>query len=264
MTGSDEYESVLGLPPGPRPPNHYELLGLELFAASAEVIAAAADGRIVDAEESVLGSAEQIRQVIEKIRLAKACLLDPPAKADYDRQLNHGILGVPDDPGDRSDLDAGQSLLAEPGLLAGPNSNDDSPPDTVQFEPLPADLITAARPKPKRRSRKWFWAFTFVEGLCVVALYFYFHPREPVTMPSLPVRSRSTIGQWKATSPLGDPQVERPPQRETVSGQTAPPPGPVELGGPDAPREPVATHDRDAPGTPVAPSDLNAADGDKR
>ena len=98
MTGLDEYESVLGIPPGPRPPNHYELLGLELFESNPSVIAAAADGRIVDAEESVLASADQIRQVVEKIRLAKACLLDQQAKADYDRQLNHSILGVQIDP----------------------------------------------------------------------------------------------------------------------------------------------------------------------
>ena len=68
MTGPDEYESVLGIPPGPRPPDHYALLGLRRFEANDRVIAAAAADRIVEAEESVLASAGHIRQVISEIR----------------------------------------------------------------------------------------------------------------------------------------------------------------------------------------------------
>ena len=209
--GLDEYEAVLGIPLGTRPPNHYELLGLELFESKPTAISAAADGRVVEAEESVLASADQIRRVIEAIHQAKACLLDEQAKVDYDRQLNHGILGVQPDPV------AGSSLALESNPFAG--APHDPLADTSQFEPLPADLIAAARPTPKRRTRRWFWAFTFVEGLCVLGVYLYLHPPEPVEMPKIVVRSRPATGQPTAVSPPIAQPTERPaepPVRETL------------------------------------------------
>ena len=155
MTGPDEYESVLGLPPGPRPPNHYELLGLELFESSAErdrVRRRWSDRRCRGVGPG-LGGANPAGH--RQDPLAKSCLLDERAKADYDRQLNHRILGVQPQSVPDSDPDADSSLLSEPSLpagsslTAGPSLDADPPQDTVAFEPLPAELIAGVRPSPK-------------------------------------------------------------------------------------------------------------------
>jgi len=243
--GLDEYESVLGMPSGPRPPDHYHLLGLELFESSQSAIAAAADGRIVEAEESVLASAEQIRQIVDRIRLAKVCLLDHETKAAYDRQLNQSVSGEQTDPVAGSHPDAGPGPIAGPLLADQPH---DDLLDEPQFEALPATLIAAARPAPKRRSRKWFWAFTFVEGLCVIGLYFYLHPSEPVVMPTLPVGSRTAAGKTTSVNPRSRQPIEWPPQRESESSVPAPARGPLEPG--DAP----------AANPPVAPNGANGDD----
>jgi len=221
--GLDEYESVLGMPPGPRPPNHYQLLALQSLESKPSVIAAAADARIVEAEESVLASAEQIRRVVERIHLAKDCLLDEKAKADYDRQLDPSVPGLQLEP------------VAGTGPLAGPGSFADAPHDELQFEPLPAALIEANRPVPKRRTRRWFWALTLVEGLCVLGLYFYLHPPEPVAMPRFAVRGRATAGQPNPTNPPVA-QPAPPPQRPATPNQPAPARDPFEPGDPFAPR----------------------------
>ncbi|HTU24416.1 MAG TPA: hypothetical protein VMF30_03390, partial [Pirellulales bacterium] len=63
MSGRDPYEAVLNLAPGPRPPNHYVLLGLKQFETNQAAIVAAADARTAEAVESVLASAAQIHQV---------------------------------------------------------------------------------------------------------------------------------------------------------------------------------------------------------
>ena len=43
----DPYYTWLGIPPGEQPPNHYRLLGINLFEASSDAIAYAADRQMV-------------------------------------------------------------------------------------------------------------------------------------------------------------------------------------------------------------------------
>ena len=87
MTGPDDYQSVLGIPPGPRPPNHYELLGLELFEADRERIMAAFQRRLAQTEQSRAVPADRLRPLAHEIVLAKTCLLTEKAKADYRKAL---------------------------------------------------------------------------------------------------------------------------------------------------------------------------------
>ncbi len=224
MTGPDAYESVLGLPLGPRPPNHYDLLGIALFEKSSRVISAAADQRVIDAQESVLASAERIRQVVSEIHQAKNCLLDQQAKAAYDRQLKQRILE--DTPIGLADADP---------VTDGSPSSDDSP-DVTQFAPIPADVLNAARPTPvkKRKVRIWFWTFTLFEVLGVVGLVVYLRSTEPVDMPNLPVRGRVTPEPpKKVTPPVAQPVPRRPPPlpREPLREPFAP----VDNGGDNSP-----------------------------
>ncbi|HEX4142933.1 MAG TPA: hypothetical protein VHY91_05230 [Pirellulales bacterium] len=231
------------MPPGPRPPNHYELLGLTPLESSRSVIAAAADRRIVEAEESVLASAQQIRRVVDRIQLAKACLFDQQAKTEYDRQLNHGAAETQLGPM------TGADSLAGTGPVAGPDSMADAPADELRFEAIPAELIEAARPIPKRKTRRLFWTLTLIEGLCLIGLFFYLRHPEPVAMPKLVVRSRTASGPAESTSPPAGPVVQPPPQRPAEPGERVLTRGPFEPGDPFAPSEPSA------PGEPAAPEE---------
>jgi len=80
----DPYRAWLGICPE-EDRNHYRLLGLRLFEESPEVIAAAAGERMADVEKLLGGErAELARQTLDRLAVAKACLLAPEEKAVYD------------------------------------------------------------------------------------------------------------------------------------------------------------------------------------
>jgi len=88
----DPYHEWLGIPrhkrPANRPPNHYYLLGLDLFEPNPKAISNAADQRIayLRALQTSRHQAEAER-LLGEVAAARICLLDPEKKADYDRQL---------------------------------------------------------------------------------------------------------------------------------------------------------------------------------
>jgi hypothetical protein len=85
----DPYKKWLGISPKHQPPNHYRLLGLEVFEADADTIEHAGDrqmshvrtfqaGRFVDASQKLLN----------ELSAAKICLLNPDKKSAYDAELS--------------------------------------------------------------------------------------------------------------------------------------------------------------------------------
>ncbi len=89
MTESfDPYRKWLGIPEQERPPNHYRLLGIELFESDADVISNAADGRMAQLKNYQSGKYSAYSQkLLNEIATAKVCLLHPARKAEYDRLL---------------------------------------------------------------------------------------------------------------------------------------------------------------------------------
>ena len=85
------YHQWLAIPEGVQAPNHYELLGLCVGEGSAELIGSAVEQRsrclepFLDGVQGILA-----RRLLNEIAAARSCLLDPHAKADYDRQLQCG------------------------------------------------------------------------------------------------------------------------------------------------------------------------------
>lgn len=83
----------LGLPPGPWPPDHYALLGLEPGAGDF----AAIEARVLDRMERLrtyqLRHPEAVTEGMNRLAQALVCLTDPVARAAYDRQL--GIAPAP-------------------------------------------------------------------------------------------------------------------------------------------------------------------------
>jgi len=94
----DPYRKWLGIPPEEQPPHHYRLLGVGLFESDPDVIANAADARMVHLKTFQSGEHSQLSQrLLNEVSLAQVCLLNPAKKALYDgklqQQLQSGGLG---------------------------------------------------------------------------------------------------------------------------------------------------------------------------
>ena len=88
MENFDPYHKWLGIHPKDQPPNHYRLLGIELFEQDPDVISAAADGRMAHLKQFQTGRYAEITQkLLNEIAAARLCLLTPEKKQQYDRQL---------------------------------------------------------------------------------------------------------------------------------------------------------------------------------
>jgi len=87
----DLYNELLGIPPGPRPPNHYVILGLPLFEAEPHVIHEAVLRQISELKRYVLHpDPERMRRVqdlLNEVARAGTTLEDPTTKGPYDVAL---------------------------------------------------------------------------------------------------------------------------------------------------------------------------------
>jgi len=89
MTGKfDPYHKWLGIQPKDQPPNHYRLLGLELFEDDREVIDAAANRVMSYLRDLAIGDdAGHSQRLLNEVAQARLCLLNPAARAAYDAAL---------------------------------------------------------------------------------------------------------------------------------------------------------------------------------
>jgi antitoxin component YwqK of YwqJK toxin-antitoxin module len=87
-TDFNPYYKWLGIPLKDQPPHYYRLLGIEVFETDPEVIALAAEQRMLLVRQFQKGEYAVISQKLQKkIAAAKACLLDPTKKQEYDISL---------------------------------------------------------------------------------------------------------------------------------------------------------------------------------
>ncbi|MHC4398980.1 MAG: hypothetical protein ACYTG0_04800 [Planctomycetota bacterium] len=86
-TSPDVYTEWLGIPPGPRPPNHYLLLGIVLYESDFDMIRRAADERTKSVRPRCLKRPELGTQILNEIAKARVCLTDPRKKKTYDEGL---------------------------------------------------------------------------------------------------------------------------------------------------------------------------------
>ena len=95
----DPYYKWLGIPPKDQPPNHYRLLGIDLFEPDREVIDAAANRLMAYLHDLASGEhAEASQRLLNEIAAARLCLLSPEEKAGYDaalKLLGHGSTAAP-------------------------------------------------------------------------------------------------------------------------------------------------------------------------
>jgi len=84
----DPYYKWLAIPPKDQPPNHYRLLGIELFETDPDVVSNAADMRMTLVRSFQGGKHEELSQkLLNEISAARICLLDPAKREEYDLQL---------------------------------------------------------------------------------------------------------------------------------------------------------------------------------
>jgi hypothetical protein len=90
--GFDVYHKWLSIPPSEQPPNHYRLLGLELFECDPDVISSAADRQMAHVQTYKNGPhAAQSQKLLNEIAAAKLCLLKPAKRDVYDAELRQRL-----------------------------------------------------------------------------------------------------------------------------------------------------------------------------
>lgn len=88
MERFDPYYHWLGIPPRDQPPNHYRLLGIDLYESHQAVIQNAADRQMAHLRTfSTSKRASLAQNLLNQVAMAKLCLLDPERKRQYDALL---------------------------------------------------------------------------------------------------------------------------------------------------------------------------------
>lgn len=123
----DPYRQWLGVPSGPRPPNHYALLGLSLFEQDAEAISNAADRQMAYVRTHQTGPHAAVsQQLLNELAAARLCLLSPAKKSQYDAELRAKQpvpAPAPLTPAARAEQRiVAQPAAPQPVLLARPSS----------------------------------------------------------------------------------------------------------------------------------------------
>jgi hypothetical protein len=92
----DPYYQWLGIPPDEQPPNHYRLLGIQLFEENREVIQHAADRQMVHLRSFQNGPRAPLSQkLLNEVAAAKLCLLSLDRKSAYDAALEQASAEPP-------------------------------------------------------------------------------------------------------------------------------------------------------------------------
>ena len=84
----DPYRKWLGIQPTEQPPNHYRLLGVNLFEDDRDVIEGAADKQMAFVRQYQSGeNGIDAARILNELAVARLCLLKPAKKVEYDAKL---------------------------------------------------------------------------------------------------------------------------------------------------------------------------------
>ncbi len=143
----DPYLQWLGIRDPQRPPNHYRLLGVELFETDADVLANAADRQMAHVRTFQTGKhGAESQRLLNELAAAKVCLLDPQRKAEYDAVLWSQLQA------------ASQAYSAAPPSDA----------ETGQAPPSPEVVPAPALPVRSTRRSRYLWTVTGLLAAIVV------------------------------------------------------------------------------------------------
>jgi hypothetical protein len=144
----DPYHRWLGIPAAEQPPHHYRLLGLGPFEADPEVIRDGAERQMAHVRGYALGQhAELSQQILNELAAAKACLLEPARKAEYDGRLRQALAAPGPIPrpvvAHPPPLPRATRVLPVPGNM-GPEI---AKPPVAPLEDVPSERMERRRPE---------------------------------------------------------------------------------------------------------------------
>ncbi len=135
----DPYYRWLGIPPKEQPPNHYRLLGIEVFESDPQLIDSFALRHTDFLREITDGPhLADAQRLLNELAAARRCLLDAQRKATYDAELRERLAA------------AGKPLANADAIVPPPERAATAPATRRAPEPAEAPAIAvAARNAPK-------------------------------------------------------------------------------------------------------------------
>jgi formylglycine-generating enzyme required for sulfatase activity len=92
MATFDPYRKWLGIAPADQPPNHYRLLGLDLFESDPDVIDAATEQRVAYLRNCATGQhVAESQRLLNEVAAARLCLLNADKRREYDERLRSSL-----------------------------------------------------------------------------------------------------------------------------------------------------------------------------
>jgi len=151
----DPYHKWLAIPPKLQPPNHYRLLGVELFESDLDVIDAAANQRMAYVQGLASGEYGELSQrLLNELAAARVCLMDPDEKAAYDATLKEASEATEEKPkqADRQAVDE-KEPIREAAEDASQQADDVPTPPSTPIAPPKAEPQSSADPPATRNAQ---------------------------------------------------------------------------------------------------------------
>ncbi|MCA9264473.1 MAG: hypothetical protein KDA60_11515 [Planctomycetales bacterium] len=191
----DPYRKWLGIRDPERPPNHYRLLGIELFEDDPDVISAAADRQMGHIRRYQVGEhSEASQQILNEIAAAKICLLREDKKHAYDQRLRDARKETAGTPA--KTLPVAQAVTTAP--TSSPEMTRPVPP--VAFDATP--------------SRWWSgWAASTAALVVLIAAFIGYTVVDRMVRDRMASRQLELPGQPTATDASNPVQDAPPPTR---------------------------------------------------
>ena len=218
-TAFDPYGQWLSIPDGPRPPDHYTLLGLPFGEPDAQAIAQAADLQMARLRRVRPGTQlADWSRLLDQLNAVKVCLTNPTSKAAYDTSARET---------NRPQPAAAATTASQPALALPPNlANGHGPEEERPRVPFPVGYSQA--PTMAVAGSTWSAPPGVTEPTWVEPL--------PDTAVAGSVPRTSTSG-WSGSPaphrPVNEPQMPWTGLRQTTTSpqqqQVAPMPQPVPL-----------------------------------
>lgn len=173
----DPYHKWLGIPPHEQPPNHYRLLGLNLFEPNLDVVASASDRQMAFLRSFQAGpQRHECQRLLNEVSAARIVLLDVKRRAVYDQALHESLSS----PHPSSEFDSVPLTPADMYLPASmfPNELDNMSEGASSLNVGEQLVVRPSnrrlRYERRRRVRQLLVAFFCLaaSAICVLALYF--------------------------------------------------------------------------------------------
>lgn len=241
----DPYLTWLGIRDPQRPPNHYRLLGLELFENDPEVIASAADRQMTYVRTYQAGQqGEHSQRLLTELTTAKLCLLKPERKRDYDSRLQAAQKPAPLPPTQQSQARPPVSAMPpvnptarQPMYPAGQPAMQPRPPHPAYAQPVPQAAAgeayqdgnspfgsspvsyrgSSARPAKKNAVMQWSIVGGLVLATIVLAVILANKFSAPETTPIASNPTPPKVTPTATNNPATTPGVVTPPVTNGVT-----------------------------------------------